>query len=242
MRTAPVLASCLLACSLLLGSRPLAAEPVGSPAGILKKGQWFFGLIGGGLAGRELADTATANLFHVSHVRGYGLTDRISLYGKIGAAYLQVDDSAIRTVASGSTEHTFGTNVLAAAQLKARLWRHAKTGVEWDGSLQYAYLGRRTSDSNQPKWQEWQGATSVAKSWGRLKPYLGLKVSLVSMDYRIREGGQTTHLGSYKGDATVGPFFGSDMYLGDSEDLVMNIETSYINGGGEVTMAIGYSF
>ncbi len=241
MRTAPVLSSCLLACSFLVGSRLVAAEPVGSPASVLKKGQWVFGLLGGGLVNRKLTGTAKANLYHIEHVRGYGLTDWLSLYGKIGAGYLQINDSAIRKT-DGSTDHTFGTNLLAAAQLKARLWQHAKSGFEWDGSLQYSYLGRKTSTANQPQWQEWQVSTSVAKSLGRLKPYVGIKLSRVTMDYRIRQGGQTISQGSYKDQASVGAFFGSDVYLGESEDLVMNIETAYINGGGEVTMGIGYSF
>lgn len=242
MNVSPLIRSLLLAGALMLGHQSASAEPVGSPASILKKGQWVFGLMGSRFTGRKLTSQSSASGYTFAHSRGYGLTDRISLYGKIGAGYFELDDRSLPLTEDSSTIHSFGTNVLAGVQVKARLWQHQPTGTEWDGSLQYAYLHRRNKTSNQPTWQEWQGATSVAKAWGRLKPYLGLKLSRVELDYRLRQNGQSVAQGSYTSRNTLGTFLGSDFYLGEFEDLVMNVETAFSGDGDEIAFTVSYTF
>jgi hypothetical protein len=218
------------------------AEEVGSPAGILKKGQWAMEAGGGAVLGRELKPGGSkATMYQLGHRRGFGLTDWLSLYGKIGAAYLEVKDPSIKRPSTPSSTVRFNGAVLVDVQLKSRFWRHAKTGLEWDGSLQYVYLRARHRGSNDGTWQEWVGSTSVAKSMGRLKPYLGVKYSLMNLKTKIRNGGQLFQQRTYKTDARVGAFFGTDLYFGPSEDVILNVETSYL-GGPELDMAIKYLF
>src|SRR3989338_2963447 len=73
------------------GSPVAFAEPIGSPASILKKGKWMMGLAVSASPERAL-DGGDATVYAVGHSRGYGLTDWLSLYGKIGGASPQGDE------------------------------------------------------------------------------------------------------------------------------------------------------
>ena len=215
------------------------AESVGSPSSILKKGKWSFGVGGGALAGRDVGTDVTAAVYQVGHFRGYGLTDWLSIYGKIGVAYLQVDDPSIKKK-DGSTEHRFDANVLSSVQLKGKLFENRKRDFEWDGSLQYVDIRGRHRDKNTARWHEWQFATSLAKGFGRLKPYLGVKYSMTSLPYKVKQDGVLLGQGRYH-MAAAGPFLGTDYSFGRYEDVVLIIETSYLSGA-EVDVALSYSF
>ena len=209
------------------------AEPVGSPSGILRKGQWLLGLGSGGVFGRTVKATAGGtstdeSVYNIEHVRGYGLTDWLSLYGKIGWAYMAVSDAGV--------QNSFGSNLLLGGQVKARIWHHPRWNCEWDGSLQYLWIGApHQRGRNQGLWQEYQLATSVAKSFGRFTPYIGAKASLANFSYKLRKNGKITTIGQYKPRSTVGPFVGADYVVG--EDLIVNIESAYINGS-ELTVTV----
>lgn len=219
----------------------LVAEPVGSPSSILKKGQWAMGLGGGAVLDRKMSGDAKALVYHGGHFRGYGLTDGLSLYGKLGLAYLEADDASIKKANSSSTTNSFGRNLLSSVQLKGRLWQNAKKTWEWDGSIQYVDIRARRKGKNEARWQEWQFATSVAKAIGRLKPYVGVKYSMVDMRFRVRENGSLLTQGTYDEDAPVGFFLGTDYYVGEQEDVIVNVETSYLDGA-EVAVSIAYTF
>ena len=147
----------LLLCGLLVAS-DVWAEAVGSPASILKKGKWVMGASGGAVPSRTLHGDAEARLYHGGHARGYGLTDWLSIYGKIGVAHLEVDDPAIIKPNNTSSTNSFGFNLFTEAQVKARLWRHARTGFEWDGSIQYVDIRAGHKDKTEGRWHEWQFA------------------------------------------------------------------------------------
>lgn len=218
-----------------------AAEAIGSPASILKRGQWAMGLGGGTLWERGLEGGADVTLHQGGHARGYGLTDWLSIYGKIGGAYLEVDDASIKKTNDPSSTHSFGAALLVNVQLKGRLWENAAKTWEWDWSVQYVDIRARHRDGNDGRWHEWQFGTGVAKSFGRLKPYAGVKVSLVDFDYLIRQNGNLLQEGTYKEDGRVGAFLGTDIYFGESEQVILNVETSYTNGA-ELNVAITYTF
>ncbi len=240
-RATGVLLSVWVVVMVLWGPYGVWAEEVGSPAGILKKGQWVMEAGGGAVLGRELKPGGSkATMYQLGHRRGFGLTDWLSLYGKIGAASLEVKDPSIKRPSNPSSTIRFNGAVLVDVQVKSRLWRHVKTGLEWDGSLQYVFLRARHRGGNDGTWQEWVGSTSVAKSMGRLKPYLGLKYSLTNFKTKIRDNDNLTQR-TYKNDVPVGVFFGTDVYFGPSEDVILNVETSYL-GGPELDMAIKYLF
>ncbi len=224
-----------------MGAPRVWAEAVGSPASILKKGKWAMSLSGGALQGRSLSGQGEATVYQGGHARGYGLTDWLSVYGKLGLARLTVDDPTIIKVNDTSSSNSFGANLFAAVQLKSRLWHHVPSEFEWDGSLQYIDMRARHKGKNEARWHEWQFATSVAKPFGRVKPYLGTKLSLVNMHYRVRQQGVLLKDGTYHEDNPIGVFVGSDLLLGSSEDVVLNVETSY-QGGLETNMAIQYVF
>jgi len=198
------------------------------------------GLDGGGLVERDLGNDATGSLFQVGHFRGYGLTNWLSLYGKIGAAYLDIDDPSIRKTNSASTKNRFGVNVLVDIQAKVKIWEHATRGWEWDGSLQYVDIRRRHKGKNEGRWHEWQFGSTVAKSFGRVKPYVGAKISLIDMHFKVRENGNLIKQGRYN-DEGIGPVVGTDIYFGEAEDVILNVETSYVNGA-DVSVAVSYTF
>ena len=219
---------------------PLHAEAVGSPASILKKGKWVMGL-GGGFLERNLKGDAKAKVSQGGHFRGYGLTDWLSVYGKIGLGYLSVDDPSIVKTGDVLTTNDFDSNVLSSVQVKGKLFEHKKTGVEWDGSVQYVDLRKRHKGENEGRWHQWQLATGVAKSLGRLKPYAGVQYSIVDFTYRVREQGALLRQGTYEEEGHTGFFFGTDYTFGRSEDVILNIETSYLDGA-EVNVALAYTF
>jgi hypothetical protein len=224
--------------ALLVGHAPeLHAESVGSPASILKRGRWVMGLGGGALLDRGLkgggSGDVEATVIQGGHFRGYGLTDWLSLYGKVGGASLEAEDRGTST--------DFGGALFLSAQVKGRLWRHVKTELEWDGSVQFVHLRSRHTDDNEGDWNEWQFATSVAKGFGRVKPYVGVKVALVDFDFTLRKGGTITQQDTYQEDGVVGAFIGSDVSFGQSENVVLNVETSYLDGA-ELSLAITYTF
>lgn len=197
----------------------------------------MFGLGTGGVINRGAkgAGDPEEGLYRIEHFRGYGLTDWLSLYAKVGWAYLRVNDS---TSANGAND--FGSNLLLGAQLKSRLWQNAKKNWEWNGSVQYLWVGApHRRNKHQGEWQEWQVATTTARSFGRLKPYMGVKYSLVDFDFKLRKGDETIQRGTYKQEARVGPVLGTDYLVG--EDVIVNVESAYIDGA-EVTAAIAHAF
>ena len=213
------------------------AEPVGSSAGVLRKGQWLFGLNAGGVLGRGAKGSGDPQegLYSATHFRGYGLTDWLSLFGKVGWAYLRVNDGQALTGAND-----FGSNLLLGAQVKGRLWHNVKHDLEWDASTQYLWIGApHRRGRNQAQWQEWQFATTAAKGFGRLKPYVGVKVSLVRFDFHLRRGGHDAEKGSYEQDGFLGPVLGMDYAV--REDTIVNVETSYLNGA-EVNVGVARTF
>jgi hypothetical protein len=219
----------------------VGAEAVGSPASILKKGQWAMSASGGAAPNRTLHGDAEVRLYQGGHARGYGLTDWLSVYGKIGLAHLEVDDPTIIKLNQSSSTNSFGFNLFTEAQIKARLWQHVPTGFEWDGSLQYIDIRAGHKDKNEGRWHEWQFASSVAKPFGRVKPYLGAKLNLLRMFYKVRQNGAVVQQGHYREDHPIGMFIGSDVSLGSSEDVVLNVETSY-QDGLETNLALQYVF
>lgn len=237
----PVIVQIAVLCCWVVPMPELGAEAVGSPASILKKGKWVMNGSGGAMLDRTLEGQAEATLWHLGHARGYGLTDWLSLYGKLGMARLEVDDPTIIKVNDPSSSNSFGSNIFASVQLKTRLWQHVPSGFEWDGSLQYIDVRARHKGKNEGRWHEWQFASSVAKPFGSLKPYIGAKVSLVNFRYRIRQNGILLTDGRYHEDSPIGVFVGSDLLLGSSEDVVLNVETAY-QDGLETNMAIQYIF
>jgi len=224
-----------------IASEPVFAAAVGSPASVLKKGKWIMALSGTGVQGRDLNGNASVTAYGFGHMRGFGLTNWLSVYGMIGAGYLEVDDPSIIKVNDTSTTNRFGANILVTGQLKTRIWRSANHNWEWDGSLAYVDISKRHRNKNEPRFHQWDVATSVAKSFGRIKPYLGVKWSAIRFFYRVRQNGQLLQQGVYSEDGSFGPFFGTDVYFGDLEDVILNVETSYV-GGPEFDTSIQYLF
>ena len=222
---------------------PVWAEAVGSPSSILKKGKWVMGLASSFVPSRSMKGDAEATVYGGGHSRGYGLTDWLSVYGKIGGAFIEVDDPSIKKkkAVDPSTKHSFGANVLASLQVKARLLQHQRTGVEWDGSIQYVDMRAGHKDKNEGRWHEWQFATSIAKAFGRVKPYVGAKLSIVDFSYKVREEGVLLRHDKYEEDSPLGLFVGTDVYLGQHEDVILNVETGYVDGA-DIAVSIGYLF
>ena len=240
-RFGPSLGLFLLSLALITWpAHPCAAEAVGSPAGILKKGQWLMGLDVGGLFGRGLKGDASAMIYQAGHFRGYGLTDRLTLYGKIGGAYLAVDDPSIKKT-DGSTTHRFNAGIVVDVGLNGRLWQNAKKDWEWDGSLHYLDIRAKHRNGDDGHWREGVLATSVAKSFGRLKPYVGAEYSMVHMSFKIRQNGALLQQGKYQAASRAGPFFGVDYTWGRAEDVTLNIESAYLDGFG-LNVAVNYTF
>ena len=221
---------------------PVRGESVGSPSGILEKGQWLFGLDADGW-NRDLrlsgSDTQKVSVLSSSHFRGYGLTEWLTLYAKVGVAFLRAKDPGI---ANPDAKASFGGNLVLGTGMKARLWHNARRDWEWDATTQYLWLGApHKRHNNQGFWQEWQLATTIAKSFGRWKPYAGVKPSLVRMRFTRRVGSTFIKSGTYHQNNFLGPVIGTDIYFGKDRKTVLNLETSYLDGP-EISLALSVLF
>ncbi len=227
--------------TMVLPAAALEAVSVGSPASLLKKGKWTFGMEGSAAPSRQLKGGPDVSVYHVAHFRGYGLTDWLSVYGLIGGAYVSANDSAIKVPNTSNSTHSFGGNLIAGGQMKVKMWESRSKTWEWDGSLQYIDIVGRHKDKNIQRWHEWQLATSTAKAFGRFKPYAGMKLSVLSMFYKIQQNQALISQGHYKTRRPVGAFLGADFTLSQRDDVVLNLEADYLDGA-ELGMAIAYSF
>lgn len=218
--------------------RMAAAEPMGSPSSFLRKGQWVLGLDANSVLERNVevstGGDGQASIYGGGHYRGFGLTDWLTLYAKVGGAYIEVKDA--------SATNGFGGNLVLSGQARLKLWEGPKKAWQWNGAFGYTFLGSpHNRRRNQAEWNEWMGATTVARSFGRVSPYAGVKVSLVNVKFKVRKEGEIVRSGTYKGDGVVGPLLGADVILGGERDTVVNVETSYV-GGVEASLALTKRF
>ncbi|MBU3934165.1 MAG: hypothetical protein KKH11_05835 [Candidatus Omnitrophica bacterium] len=205
------------------------AAPVGSPAGLLKTGQWDFAMEGGYISRRPMETSGNPNyevsITHGYHSRSYGLTDRLMLTGKAGGIYGYLYDE---TTPGAETKTSLSGGLGLGLQLKGIIFKRKDTGLEWDGSGQFLYMRSHHKKSGKANadWYEWQASTSLAKEIGRFKPYAGVKFSTVNLDHDDGKGNTT----SYDEDENVGPFVGADIYFGRDRDVVINLEAGFLMG------------
>lgn len=228
--------------SFCLGIIPAQAVPVGSPASLLKKGQWDFAIEGGYSYRRPMAADKDTNDYEVSlwngwHSRSYGLTDRITIKGQVGGAYGYIYNDLTTTTTTPKTSLSGG--LLLGLQTKGILYQDASSGLEWDGSGQFLYIcsHHKKSGKANADWYEWQMSTCLAKKFGIFKPYAGIKFSTVTLDHDDGKGNTT----SYNEEKSIGPFLGTDIYFGTEEDIVLNLELSGISAS-EFYGGIHYRF
>ncbi len=220
----------------LMGSAPsVGAEALGSPANVLRKNKWTMGVGGGGVFERALEGTASPKIsfFDVGHYRGFGVTDWLTLYGKIGGGGMEFKDN------TGTFD--LGSALGFGGGVRVRFWENRDRGWEWTGSLLLTHLRARHKQKDEADWTEGQFATSVAKRFGRVTPYLGIKASIVDFDIKLRKDGLITSQAELAEDAFIGPLAGFDIAVGEYEDVAVNVEASYINGP-TVDAAIQYTF
>ena len=216
------------------------AAPVGSPASLLQKGQWDFALEGGYLSERAMEgdddSSYDVNIVHGYHSRSYGLTDRLTIKAKAGGIYAHLNEE---TPAGIQTETSLSGGFGLGIQLKGIIFENQDRGFEWDGSGQFVYMRshRKRSGKANTDWYEWQVSTCVAKALGKFKPYAGVKFSTVDLDHDDGKG----NTNSYDEDESVGPFIGTDIYLGRDQDIVINLEIGFLLGN-EYYGGIKYRF
>jgi len=206
------------------------AAPVGSPASLLKKGQWDFAVEGGGyLSARPMESSGSpdyeVSLWYGYHSRSYGLTDRLTITGKVGGSYGYIYDE---TTPGAQIKTSLSGGLVLGAQLKGTILENKALGLEWDGSGQFLYMQshhKRSGKANSD-WYEWQVSTCVAKEIGRFKPYAGVKFSTVTLDHDDGKGNTT----SYEEDGAFGAFVGTDIYLGQDRDIIIMLEGGFLPG------------
>jgi hypothetical protein len=231
----------LLATLLLIFSFTSAqAAPVGSPATLLKKGEWTFTIEGAHLSRRPMESSDNidyeVSMTHGYHARSYGLTDRLTIKGKAGGTYAYLYDED-PTTKGDKTSLSGGLGL--GIQLKGSIIKNNVSGFEWDASGQFLCMRshhKRSGKAN-ADWYEWQAATCVAKKIGRFKPYAGVKCSIVDLDRDDGEGNTV----SYDEDGSVGPFIGADIYFGRDKDVIFNLEGGFLLGD-EFSGGLRYKF
>ena len=72
-------------------------------------------------------------------------------------------------------------------------------------------------------------------------PWPGSGFSWANLKFKVRKDNRITQQGTYKSDGTVSPFFGLDWYLGEAENLIINVEGSFVNDE-EVSLSVAYRF
>ncbi|MBN3038448.1 MAG: hypothetical protein JW869_03400 [Candidatus Omnitrophica bacterium] len=205
------------------------AAQVGSPASLLAKGMWDMALEGGYILERPMETDDTGDyhtdILYGYHSRSYAFTDRITFTAKVGGMYGYIYDES---VAGAATKTSLGGGLALGGQVKGIIFESEDYDFEWDGSAQFLYFRshHKSSGKGNADWYEWQIASCLAKKFGMFKPYAGIKFSTVDLNYDDGEGNTV----SYDEDGNVGPFVGSDIYLGKDESFVINIEVGFLTG------------
>ena len=207
----------------------LEAAPVGSPAGLLKKGQWDFAVEGGYISRRPMESSGSgdyeASIIHGYHSRSYGLNERLMLTARAGGMYGYIYD---QTTSGQEVKTSLSGGLGLGLQLKGIIFKHGRSGFEWNGAAQYLYLRshHKSSGKANADWYEWQLSSCLAKKLGAFKPYAGLKFSSVNLDRDDGKGNKT----SYEEDGSISPFVGTDIYLGQDKALIINLEAGFAAG------------
>jgi hypothetical protein len=113
-------------------------------------------------------------------------------------------------------------------QLKGIIFANKDNGFYWCTGGQFLYMRshhKRSGKAN-ADWYEWQGSTCLAKEIGRFRPYAGVRLSTVNLDHDDGKGNKN----SYDEDGNLGPFLGTDIYLGQTKDIVINLEAGFLLG------------
>ena len=69
----------------------------------------------------------------------------------------------------------------------------------------------------------------------------GAKFSIVDFAYKVRENGVLLRHDKYEEDHPLGWFVGTDVYLGQHEDVILNVETGYVDGA-DFAVSLAYLF
>lgn len=228
--------------SLVFFYQQACADSFGTMTTTLEKGQWMMSIEGYGAIDRDLeyADgKVDSNYWGIYHGRGYGLTDKISIFAKIGYYDLnEVDPNPFKNIAEDLKGGMAGGIYLKGALLKEPE-NFFELGV--GGSLFYC----SAHSDNGPKydWREWQIGGYAQKKFGKFVPYAGIKYADLDSTLKFKQKEEDASAGSIdvESDDKIGLFAGTNFYLNQDEDVYLNCEVNLISSL-EIGAGLYYKF
>lgn len=221
-----------------------SADSFGTLTTTLKKGQWMMSVEGYnayGIAKRDLEysnGTTEGNYWGVFHGRGYGLTDRINIFGKIGCHTLKVDPNPFK-----KEEESLKGGMTGGLYLKGALLKEPQSWCELGLGGGFLYCSAHHDNGPKYDWREWQIGSYVSKEFGRFSPYCGLKYSDLNSTIKFKQKEEDLSSGSIKVESNdkVGAFCGANIYLNKDKDVYLNCEVNFISSL-EIGTGLYYKF
>jgi hypothetical protein len=219
------------------------ADSFGTLSSTLKKGQWMMSLEGYGALDRDLkysGGTVDAIYWGIYHGRGYGLTDRISIFGKVGYHDLDVDPNPFK-----NKEESLKGGMAGGLYLKGVIFKDPESLFEVGVGGGYLYCSAHHDNGPKYDWREWQIGGYASKEFGRFTPYVGLKYSDLDSKLKFKEkpGEGDVRGGSIEveSDDKIGAFVGVNVFLSQDKDVYLNCEVNFISSL-EIGAGLYYKF
>ncbi len=229
--------TCLLVCviffTLAFFCQKVCAESFGTLSTTLKKGQWMLNLEGSGTINRDLkyeGGKVKSQSWGAYHARGYGLTDRINVFAKIGYQDLNKIDPNPFT---NETANLKG-GVSFGISLKGLILKEPENPLEVAIGGSFLYTTAYFDNGPKRDWREWQlGIYTSKQFFSRFGPYIGIKYA--DLDSRLKfeqkedEGQVEGGFIDVNSDKKIGIFVGANVYLNKDKDVYLNCEINFVS-------------
>ncbi len=171
----------------------------------------------------------------------YGLTDRVTIFGKLGVADLQLWDENQQVL------YDHGGDLAYGAGLKVKFYEDLSLGLTlWAGGQYFAFDPSDANGGRSASWVEYQGelglslTKTIIEAESLVEPFLlthtgfhaGLKFSDVNVDWTTPSLG-----GTMEAMDSVGFFTGFDVLFND-----LFLISAELRAGDEMAMAAGLGF
>ena len=228
---------CVIFFTLAFFCQKVYAESFGTLATTLKKGQWMLNLEGSGTINRDLkyeGGKVKSQSWGAYHARGYGLTDRINVFAKIGYQDLnKIDPNPFITYQDDQVDNLKG-GVSFGVSLKGLILKEPENPLEVAIGGSFLYTTANFSNGPKRDWREWQLGTYVSKQFfDRFGPYVGIKYADLNSTLKFKQkedmGQEVGGSMNVSSDKKIGIFVGANVYLNKDKDVYLNCEINFVS-------------
>lgn len=217
------------------------ADSFGTLSTTLKKGQWMMSVEGYSAVNRDLKysdGSVESTYWGIYHGRGYGLTDRINVFAKVGYHDLRINPNPFK-----NEEESLKGGMAGGFYLKGIILKEPENLFELGIGGGFLYCMAHQNNGPKYDWREWQIGTYAGKKFGRFAPYCGIKYADADASLKFKQKEEDLLAGSInvESDNKIGVFAGTNVYLNEDEDVYLNCEVNFISSI-EIGAGLYYKF